>query len=89
MNKSLITMLNSAEILYKSKDDIYNYLEYINVILYQLSKQDINCKAKYVNSIKLVEETKQHLLANSNYDMSIDRLLFKIWEEINEKNSWS
>ena len=89
MNKSLITMLNSAEILYKSKDDIYNYLEYINVILYQLSKQNINCKTKYVNSIKIVEETKKHLLANSNYDMSIDRLLFKIWEEINEKNSWS
>lgn len=89
MNKSLITVVNSAEILYKSKDDIYDYLDYINVILYQLSKQNINNGFKYLNSIKIVEETKQRLLGNSNYDMSVDRLLFKIWEEINEKNSWN
>lgn len=89
MNQSLITVLNSAEILYKSKDDIYDYLEYINVILYQLLKQNTNYSSKFMNCIKTVEETKQHLLANSNYDMSIDRMLFKIWEEINEKNSWS
>jgi DNA polymerase-3 subunit delta' len=89
MNQSLITVLNTAEILYKSKDDIYDYLEYINVILYQLLKENVNYSSKFMNCIKIVEETKQRLLANSNYDMSIDRMLFKIWEEINEKNSWS
>ena len=89
MNKSLITVLNSSEILYKNKDNIYDYLEYINVILYQLAKENTYYSVKYVNSIKIVEETKQRLLGNSNYDMSIDRLLFNIWEEINEKNSWS
>lgn len=88
MNFSLITVINSADILYKSKDDIFDYLEYINVILYNLSKSSGNF-IKYINSIKIVEETKQRLLANSNYDMCIDRMIFNIWEEINEKNSRS
>ena len=55
----------------------------MNVALYNTKE------IKRLNCIKIVEETKQHLLANSNYDMSIDRLLFKIWEDINEKNNWS
>ena len=55
----------------------------------QLLKQNTNYSSKFMHCIKTVEETKQHLLANSNYDMSIDRMLLKIWEEINEKNSWS
>ena len=38
---------------------------------------------------KLIEETKQRLNSNTNYDMSIDNLLFKIWEEFNENNSRS
>ena len=58
MNLSLITVINSADILYKSKDDIFDYLEYINVILYNLSKSSSNF-IKYINSIKIVEETKQ------------------------------
>ena len=87
MNKSLITVLNSSEILYKNKDNIYDYLEYINVILYQLAKENIYNSVKYINCINIVEKTKQRILGNSNYDMSIDRLLFNIWEEINEKNS--
>ena len=89
INKSLVSVINSAEILYKNKDYIFEYLEYINVILYQLAKKNSNNSFKYINSIKIVEETKKRLLGNSNYDMSIDRLLFNIWEEINEKNSWS
>ena len=29
----------------------------------------------------LVEQTKKNLKQNCNYDMSIDNLIFKIWEE--------
>lgn len=47
-----------------------------------------NDNYKYINSIKIVEKTRKNLLANSNYDMSIDNLLLKIWEEINEEYSW-
>ncbi len=86
-NKNIIKVLNSSEILYKNKDNINEYLDYINVILYEYANKNLANNIKYINSIKIVEKTKQHLLNNSNYDMCIDYLLFNIWEEFNEKNS--
>lgn len=77
--KDLIDIVKSAEILYKSKDDINDMLDYANVIL--LRKAKINYL--YTNCIKIVENTKKRLNQNGNYDMSIDNMLFKIWEEIN------
>ena len=88
MNNTLTAMLKQSEIMYKNKDNIMDYLEYMNVMLYNFAKENVN-NLKYINSIKLVEETKQRLNANANYDMTIDRLLFNMWEEINEKNNWS
>lgn len=35
---------------------------------------------KYLDYIEYVEETKQRLKANSNFDMSLDKLILKIWE---------
>ena len=80
-NKNIIDILNGSEILYKSKDEIEEILEYINVILLNQSKQNI----KYVKCIDIVENTKKRLKSNSNYDMCIDNMLFNIWEEVNEK----
>lgn len=77
----LIDVLNKSEILYKSKENIQELLDYINIILY--NKKDI----RYINCITIVEDVKRRILQNSNYDMSIDRLLMKMWEEINEKYS--
>lgn len=75
----LIYILNNAETLYKAKEERYDLLEYINVLL--LKTKEIN----KINCIKYVEEAKRRLNANSNYDMTIDNLLIKMWEEINEK----
>ena len=81
--KDLITNLNDSEILYKEKETIQEILEYIIVSLFHTKeKRKLNC-------IKYVEETKKRILSNSNYDMCIDYLLMKIWEEINEKYSRS
>ena len=88
INSSLTSFINSAELLYINKENINNYLDYINVILYNYAKENSN-SIRYINSIKIVENTKSRLLSNSNYDMCIDYLLFNIWEEINEKNSRS
>ena len=87
INKNLLQVINLSEILYKNKENINEYLEYINVILYQYAHNDYKNCEKFLNSIKIVEKTKQRLLSNSNYDMCIDYLVFNIWEEINEKNS--
>ena len=77
--KDLIDVVKSAEILYKSKEDINDMLEYLNVILLKMAKTNY----LYTNCIKIVENTKRRLNQNANYDMSIDDMLFKMWEEIN------
>ena len=77
--KDLIDIVQTSEILYKSKDDVNDILDYINIILLKKAKENY----LYTNCIKIVENTKKRLAQNSNYDMSIDDMLFKMWEEIN------
>ena len=77
----IVDLWKQAEILYKEKEEIIGLLEYINIILYENLLKDNNIK--YINSVKIVEETKKRIMANSNYDMSIDNLLLRIWEEFN------
>lgn len=75
----IIDLLNKKDIVFKEKEDIYEILNYINIMLYKKSKENV----KYINCIKIIEETKDRLKKNSNYDMTIDNLLLKLWEEIN------
>ena len=77
--KDIIDILNLGEEIYKSKDDIIDILEYINVILLKLAKEE----AKYVKCINIVEDTKKRLKQNANYDMCIDNMIFNMWEEVN------
>lgn len=74
-----IDILNMADVLYKTKDEKYEMLDYMNIVLIELAKKS----CKYANCIKIVEETKKRIKLNANYDMSIDNLLFKLWEAIN------
>lgn len=82
-NKSILEITKSAEILYKSKEEIFDMLDYINVMLLKTKS------LKLINCINIVEDTKKRLKSNANYDMSIDNMLLNIWEEVNEKNSRS
>ena len=75
--KDLIYIMNNAEVLYKNKEIIHDLLEYINTVLFNSKEiEKINC-------VQYVEEAKKRLDANSNYDMTIDNMLMKMWEEIN------
>lgn len=74
-----IDTLNMSEIIYKSKDEKMKILDYMNVVLLELAKKS----SKYANCISIVEETKKRLQANANFDMSIDNMLFHLWEEVN------
>ncbi len=74
----LIDILKKADIIYKSQDDKFDILEAINVILFKKSKDDV----RYLKCIDIVEDTKKRLNANGNYNMCIDDMLFKIWEEM-------
>jgi len=75
-NYTLTDVMPRLEILYNSKEEIQDILEYINTIFINKAKQ----KNEYVDYIKHVEETKRSINANCNYDMSIDKLLFKIFD---------
>lgn len=73
-NKDLIEIVQMSEEIYKAKEEIDSILDYINVILLKLGRQNI----KYIRCIEIVEQTKKRLKANSNYDMCIDSLLFNM-----------
>ena len=77
--KDLIDILNLADELYKSKEEIFEMLDYINIILLKMAKTNY----QYTNCIKIVENTKRKIKQNANYDMCIDNMLFNMWEEVN------
>lgn len=72
-----LDLLGKIDILYQEKDNIMENLAFINRILLERAKENPD----YLPYIDYVEETKQKLKANSNFDMSIDFLILKIWEE--------
>ncbi len=74
---TLLDVLPKVEILYKSKDEIQDILEYLNTIFINKSKEDI----RYVDYIEYVEQAKANINANCNYDMCIDKLIFSIWNK--------
>lgn len=77
-SKDLVDIMLDGRIIY-DKENIQDILDYIIVCLY--SKKNIN--EKYIDCIKYVNECSSRLKSNSNFDMSIDNLLFKMWEELN------
>lgn len=76
--EDLIDLIKKLDILYTSKDEILDMLDYINIILLRKSKENV----KYTDCIKIVEDTKRRITQNANYDMSIDNMLFNMWEEV-------
>lgn len=78
-NINIIDFITCKEELFNDKEEINGILEYINLIFFNKVKINI----KYVECMKIVEDTKDRLKKNSNFDMTIDNLLLTIWEEIN------
>lgn len=76
--KDLIEILKLAEPLYKAKEEIFEILEYMNILLLKHAKENY----LYTNCIQIVENTKKRLKQNANYDMCIDNLVFNMWEEL-------
>ena len=73
-----IDTLNKAEVIYKAKEEKFEILDYINIILLDIAKKS----SKYAMCINIVEDTKKRLQSNANYDMSIDNMLLKLWEQV-------
>ena len=75
--KDIIDIMVDAKIIY-DKDNINEILDYLIVCLFNLAKE----KREYLECIKHVNECSTRLKANANFDMSMDRLVFKMWEEV-------
>lgn len=76
--KDLIEIVQLAEPLYQAKDEIFERLEYVNILLLNHAKDNY----LYTNCMQIVEKTKKRLKQNGNYDMCIDDLLFNMWTEL-------
>ena len=74
----IIETLKKADIIYKSPEEKEEILNSMNIIFYKKSKED----SKFLNCIDIVEQTKHRLSVSANYNMSIDNMLFNIWEEM-------
>lgn len=75
--KDIIDIMVNAKIIY-DKENINDILDYLIVCLYNIAKE----KREYLDCIKHVNECSTRLKANANFDMSIDRLVLKMWEEV-------
>ena len=80
-NISIIDLFEYKKLF--DKENINDVLNYMIVCLY--SKKDI----KYLNCITHINECVTRLKSYSNFDMTIDNLLFRMWEEINENSNRS
>ncbi len=72
-------LIELGSALYQSKEEINDILEYMNIVLLKMTKENV----KYANCIDIVENTKKRLHQNANYDMCIDNMIFNMWEEVN------
>lgn len=80
---NMLNFINNKEKIFTSKENVNEILEYINIIFLNKIKENNFNKGNYTNCIKTVEETKERLSKNNNYDMTLDRFLMTVWEEIN------
>ena len=85
-NTNKLNMLNCKEEIFENKDNVFDILEYINILILDKIK---NKDERYLNCVEIVEDAKQRLKRNNNYDMTIDDMNLKLWEEINGKHNRS
>lgn len=79
--KNIVQEMNEFTVLYNSKEIIQDLLDYMTVIVYNHIRKEKDYRARFINIINYIENTKIKLNSNTNYEMSIDSLLMKIWEE--------
>lgn len=79
--KNIVQEMNEFTVLYNSKEIIQDLLDYMTVIVYNYISKEKDYRVRFMNIINYIENTKIKLNSNTNYEMSIDSLLMKIWEE--------
>lgn len=73
----VIELYKYAKSLYKFKEEIFEVLDYINILLLKKAKQQYI----YAECIDIVEDTRKRLKQNGNYDMCIDNMVFNMCDK--------
>lgn len=73
--QDIISILNEAKVLY-DKEHINRFLEYIIICVYAKRQENAN----YINCIEKINKCMLHLKRNCNFDMTLDTMLFEMWE---------
>ena len=77
-----LEILRLKDDVLNDKDEIFSILDYINTCFYNKMINNISKAEQYNKCIQAVEEAKTRLRRNSNYDMTIDNLIFAIERSI-------
>ena len=80
-NSNLVNLIKSKDEIFGDKEETNEILEYINLIFFEKISNNIN----YIKCMQIIEDTKERLKNNSNFDMTIDNFNMTVWEEINGK----
>lgn len=72
-----IDLYKYAKNVYKFKDEIFDVLDYINILLLKKAKKQY----EYLGCINVVEDTKKRLRQNGNYDMCLDNMVFNMCDK--------
>jgi len=80
--QSILDIFKQNEILTQNKDNIQELLDYMIFKFGKKAKKYINEK-RYLNSVSIIQKTKDNINMNANFDMSIDNMLISLWEEFN------
>lgn len=77
---NLIEFIKKSKVIY-DKECITDILDYMVVCLYSKSNDKYS---KFIECIKYINECNKRLMSNTNFNMCLDDMVLKIWEEINE-----
>lgn len=80
-NINIVDLLSKKEEVFGNKEQIDKILNYINLIFFDKIKTD----NRYIECMNIVEDTKDRLSKNNNFDMAIDNFIMMVWEEIHGK----
>jgi DNA polymerase-3 subunit delta' len=84
-SKSLVEVIKNNKFFINNKENIDIVLDFMILYFkdYYTENIDINNARLYTNLISIIENSRKNLKINAGYEMTIDNMLLRLWEEIN------
>lgn len=73
--QNIIQFMNSAKVIY-DKENIDRILEYMIICAFEKRQENQN----YINCVEKINHARLRLKRNCNFDMTLDTMLFEMWE---------